>query len=124
MRPPAAPDRDRAFPLDGALLWFQPASGRSVRVQNERTRSLARRAPRVVMFGITNRGNLACTFCSRDVMRPSQGKVETATRVLRDLERAGTLEVAFGGGEPFAFRGFSELATEPNSTPRLGSPLT
>jgi hypothetical protein len=48
-------DRFRAYPLDGALLWFQPSSGRTVRVQNERTRHLARRAPRVVMFGITNR---------------------------------------------------------------------
>jgi MoaA/NifB/PqqE/SkfB family radical SAM enzyme len=126
MCPLPAPHRDRfrAYPLDGALLWFQPSSGRSVRVQNERTRPFARQAPRVVMFGITNRCNLACTFCSRNVSRPSQWTVESATRVLQDLERAGTLEVAFGGGEPFAFRGFSELVSELHATTRLALNVT
>jgi MoaA/NifB/PqqE/SkfB family radical SAM enzyme len=119
-----ARDRFRPYPLDGALLWFQPSSGRCLRVQNERTRSFERRAPRVVMFGITNRCNLSCTFCSRDVARTSAWTVETAARVLRDLERAGTLEVAFGGGEPFAFRGFAELIGQLYDTTRLALNIT
>jgi hypothetical protein len=48
-------ERFRAYPLDGALLFFQPSTGANVRVENERTRAFVRRAPRVVMFAITNR---------------------------------------------------------------------
>ncbi|HYQ00962.1 MAG TPA: radical SAM protein [Polyangiaceae bacterium] len=105
-------DRFRSFPLTDALLFFQPSSGLSIRVENERTRGLARRAPRVVMFGVTNRCNLSCSFCSRDVARSSTWTVESAAAALSGLERAGCLEVAFGGGEPFAFRGFAELVAE------------
>jgi MoaA/NifB/PqqE/SkfB family radical SAM enzyme len=54
------------------------------------------------MFGITNACNLACAFCSRDTARPSAWTVETAAAALRGLHDAGTLEIAYGGGEPFA----------------------
>src|ERR1700755_243664 len=111
--------RFRGFPLDGALLFFQPSSGTSVRVESDRTRHFQRRAPRVVMFGVTNRCNLACSFCSRDVARSSSWTVQTATEMLRGLARMGTLEVAFGGGEPFAFKGFAELVQELHQTTAL-----
>jgi MoaA/NifB/PqqE/SkfB family radical SAM enzyme len=114
----------RAFPLDGALLFFQPATGRSLRVENERTRELRRQAPRVAMFGITNRCNLRCTFCSRDTARANAWTVETAARTLQGLAAAGTLEVAFGGGEPFTFRGFSELLRELYVTTELALNVT
>jgi hypothetical protein len=80
---PGVRDRFRAFPLDGALLFFQPSTGTSVRVQNERTEGLRRRAPRVAMFGITNRCNLTCDFCSRDTSRESVWTVESAARTLQ-----------------------------------------
>ncbi len=64
-------DRFRAFPLDGALLFFQPSSGTSLRIENGRTHSFRRQAPRVVMFGITNHCNLRCSSCSRDTARAS-----------------------------------------------------
>ena len=67
------------------------------------------------MFGITNRCNLTCDFCSRDTSRESAWTVESAALVLKGLAAAGTLEVAFGGGEPFAFRGFRELLSELHS---------
>lgn len=114
----------RAFPLDGALLFFQPATGRSLRVENERTRALRRRAPRVAMFGITNSCNLRCEFCSRDTGRANVWTVETAAGALRGLAAAGTLEVAFGGGEPFTFRGFSELLSELYGTTQLALHVT
>jgi MoaA/NifB/PqqE/SkfB family radical SAM enzyme len=66
-------------------------------------------APRVIQFAITNRCNLACTFCSRDVESASTWTPETAFAMLDGLARAGVLEVAFGGGEPFAFKGFTAL---------------
>ncbi|VWC45414.1 radical SAM protein [Burkholderia aenigmatica] len=99
----------REYPLDGALLRFHPATGTHIRIEHPATRHLRRLAPRVAMFGITNKCNLSCDFCSRDVRRDSAWSVQSAADVLRGLSAAGTLEVAFGGGEPFAFRGFAEL---------------
>ncbi|WP_235212735.1 radical SAM protein [Burkholderia paludis] len=99
----------REYPLDGALLRFHPATGTHVRIENAATGHLRRVAPRVAMFGITNKCNLSCDFCSRDLQRESVWSVQSAADVLRGLSAAGTLEVAFGGGEPFAFRGFAEL---------------
>jgi hypothetical protein len=78
-------------------------------VDGPHTRHLRRGAPRLVLFGITNACNLACSFCSRDREARSEWTVDSAFEVLAGLARAGTLEVAFGGGEPLAFRGFDEL---------------
>ncbi len=114
----------RAHALDGAQLFFQPASGVHVRVATPRTAALVRRAPRVVMFGITNACNLACDFCSRDTTRQSAWRVETAAAALTGLHDAGTLEVAYGGGEPFAFPGFSELVAELDATTTLAQHVT
>lgn len=116
--------RFRAFALDGALLFFQPATGTSLRVSNQRTAGLRRQAPRVVMFGITNQCNLSCTFCSRDTTRESRWTVPVAASILRDLARAGSLEVAFGGGEPFAFRGFADLIAELHESTALALHVT
>jgi len=44
--------------------------------------------------------------------------------VLRNLSAARTLEVAFGGGEPFAFRGFWELLDELTETTPLALHVT
>ena len=76
------------------------------------------------MFGITNRCNLACEFCSRDVGRESEWTVESAHAVLSGLAAAGTLEVAFGGGEPFVFRGFAELVARLKDTTPLAVHVT
>ena len=83
------------------MLYFQPRTGVHVRVERAATAGLRRRAPRVAMFGITNACNLACEFCSRDAARASTWTVADAAAVLRGLHDAGTLEVAYGGGEPF-----------------------
>ncbi|WP_437570861.1 radical SAM protein [Sorangium sp. So ce542] len=107
------PSRDELRPhaLDGALLWFHPRTGTNVRWDGAETRRLTRRAPRVALFGITNRCNLACSFCSRDLEAGSEWTVDGAFDVLSGLARRGLLEVAFGGGEPLAFAGFDELLT-------------
>lgn len=99
----------RPHALDGALLWFHRTTGTNLRIDGPHTRHLRRRAPRLVLFGITNACNLACTFCSRDREARSEWTVDSAFDVLAGLARAGTLEVAFGGGEPLAFRGFDAL---------------
>lgn len=117
-------DAFRAHPLDGAMLYFHAASGTHVRIENAATRALRRQAPRVAMFGITNRCNLRCGFCSRDTARASDWTPQTAAQVLRGLAEAGTLEVAFGGGEPFAFRGFDALIAELHDTTALALNVT
>lgn len=99
----------RRFPLDGALLLFDRETGLNARCEGEVTRHLRMRAPRVVQFSITNRCNLACGFCSREVTAPSHWTVDSAFQFLAEMADAGLLEVAFGGGEPFVFRGFPLL---------------
>jgi MoaA/NifB/PqqE/SkfB family radical SAM enzyme len=99
----------RPFPMQGALLLFDRDSGENVLLDGPETASLRPIAPRVVQFGITNHCNLACTFCSRDVAAASAWTAESAFTLLAELAAAGALEVAFGGGEPWTFRGFTSL---------------
>ncbi|MBK6810428.1 MAG: radical SAM protein [Sandaracinaceae bacterium] len=99
----------RSVPLDGARLLFDPRTGLNLRVEGPSTRGLVRTAPRVVLFGITNQCNLRCSFCSRDSSAPSEWTPDSAFEMLTGLAERGVLEVAFGGGEPLAFRGFDEL---------------
>ncbi len=106
------------------MLFFHPETGTYVRVGSEATREFKRRAPRVVMFGITNACNLSCDFCSRDTARSSTWSVDSAERILVGLADAGTLEVAFGGGEPFAFAGLAELVKRLRARTRLALHVT
>lgn len=99
----------RTFSLDGAMLLFDRDTGMNVLCDGPETEHLRQRAPRVVQFGLTNRCNLACAFCSRDLGASSEWTAESAYAMLSGLADAGVLEVAFGGGEPLAFRGFTEL---------------
>lgn len=99
----------RRFDLDGAELFFERGTGLTIRHQGPSTAFRRLRAPRLVQFGITNACNLACGFCSRDVEAESAWTAGDAFSILAELAKAGTLEVAFGGGEPLAFRGFDAL---------------
>lgn len=99
----------RAHPLDGALLFFDPRRGLNVRIDGPATRGLRRQAPRTLLFAITNRCNLACSFCSRDAGAASGWDEASAHAALVEFAAGGVLEVAFGGGEPLAFRGFDRL---------------
>jgi MoaA/NifB/PqqE/SkfB family radical SAM enzyme len=99
----------RRFAMDDALLLFDRDTGWNALCDGAETVGLRQQAPRVVQFAITNVCNLACTFCSRDVDDASEWTVGSAFTFLRELAAAGVLEVAFGGGEPFAFRGYAEL---------------
>lgn len=101
----------RRVPWDSSLLLFDRETGWNALIESEATRDLRMLAPRAVQFGITNGCNLACTFCSRDLDARSTWTVESAFAILRDLSESGVLEVALGGGEPFAFRGLSDLVS-------------
>ncbi|AKI99073.1 MoaA/NifB/PqqE/SkfB family radical SAM enzyme [Archangium gephyra] len=106
---PPALARLRRFPMDGGLLLFDRDSGLNALCEGPETAHLRQRAPRALQFGITNRCNLACTFCSRDMEARSAWTADEAFQVLAGLAEAGVLEVAFGGGEPWVFPRFEEL---------------
>ncbi len=106
---PAMLAAHRRFALDDALLLFDRDSGDNALCSGEETRGLRQTAPRALQFAITNRCNLACGFCSRDTGLASRWTAETAFVLLRDLARAGVMEIAFGGGEPTVFPGFAGL---------------
>lgn len=99
----------RRYALDGALLAFDPRTGITAHCTGPATRHLRRRVPRVIQFAITNACNLDCQFCSRDAREPSLWSADEAAVLLGELARAGVLEVAFGGGEPFVFRDLPRL---------------
>lgn len=101
--------RVRAYLLDGALLFFDRETGTNVRFDGDELSSLRQESPRSVQFAITNICNLACAFCSRDQRAASEWTASDAFDFLHELAEWGVLEVAFGGGEPLAFRGFCEL---------------
>jgi MoaA/NifB/PqqE/SkfB family radical SAM enzyme len=121
---PAALAHLRRFPLDGALLLFDRDTGVSALCDGPETAHLRQRAPRVVQLGITNACNLACAFCCREIEAASEWTVESAFALLAGLARAGALEVAFGGGEPFAFRGIEELTRRLHRETALAVSLT
>ncbi len=102
-------DMLRTRSVEGALLAFDPDTGVSVRVRGPSTRGLSAGAPRAVQIAVTNHCNLACGFCYRDQSSDSAWTVDSLSTLLSDLDRAGVVEVTFGGGEPFAFKGFDEL---------------
>src|SRR5262249_52407437 len=107
---PASLARLRRFPLDGALLLFDRDSGLSALCDGPETTHLRQRAPRVIHSAIPSACNLACAFCCGDLDVTSIGRAEGAFELLAELAGGGVLEVAFGGGEPFALRGIEALA--------------
>jgi len=114
----------RRFPVHGALLLFDRDTGLNVLCDGPETAALRPVAPRVVQFGITNHCNLACSFCSRDLDAASGWTVDTAFAMLAGLAEAGVLEVAFGGGEPWTFRGFAELVRRLHAETKLAVNVT
>jgi len=121
---PPALQHMRRYAFDGALLCWDRVTGLSAFCEGPETALLKMRAPRVVQFAITNACNLACTFCSRDEDARSAWTANEAFEILRDLDNAGTLEVAFGGGEPLVFKAFVPLAERLYRETRLAVSLT
>lgn len=99
----------RVIALDGALLAFDRSTGDRWLLRSPATRALRAEAPPLVLFSITNACNLTCAFCYRDQRRESAWTVDSAFDLLAGLDERGALEVAFGGGEPFVFKGFATL---------------
>lgn len=106
---PSALTGMRRYALDGAMLCFDRDTGWTARIDGDEVAHLRRQAPRVIQFGITNRCDLSCAFCSRDQAAESRWTPESAFSLLAELSAHGVLEVAFGGGEPLVLKGFVSL---------------
>ncbi|MFT3767678.1 MAG: radical SAM protein [Minicystis sp.] len=114
----------RPHPLDGALLFFDRATGENLLLEGPHLARHERRAPRVVQFGLTNRCNLSCGFCFRDRALPSAWSAPEILAWAKDLAAAGVLEIAFGQGEPLAFAGFPALVRALHESTPLAVGLT
>jgi Radical SAM superfamily len=114
----------RRFALDGAMLLFDRDTGLNVLCDGPETAHLRQVAPRVVQFGITNRCNLTCSFCSRDLAAASTWTADDAFVLLRGLAARGVLEVAFGGGEPWLFPRFDALLERLHDQTPLAASVT
>jgi MoaA/NifB/PqqE/SkfB family radical SAM enzyme len=121
---PAALAHLRRFPLDGALFLFDRDTGLSALCDGPETADLRQRAPRVIQLALTNACNLACEGCYRDPGPRREWPADEAFQVLAGLARAGTLEVALGGGEPLAWPGVDELVRRLHDETPLAISLT
>ncbi len=114
----------REHRVDGGVLGFDRRTGLNILARGPATTTHRRVAPRVLQIGLLTPCNLKCSFCYRD---PKARSVLTAPFLLELLEQAsnwGVLEVAFGGGEPFLFAGFSSLVRELHRRTPLGINVT
>lgn len=114
----------RPYALDGALLLFDRETGWNALIDGPETAHLRRAAPRVLQFALSHRCNLACSFCSRDADAKALWTGSSAFDFLSEMARAGTMEVAFGGGEPLVFKGFADLVRRLHDETPLGVSFT
>lgn len=90
-------------------MLFRASTGDAIRIAAPRFEHLRSSAPRAVFVGLSHACNLQCWFCSRDAGIRERWTAGDMVRLLTQLADAGTMEVAFGGGEPLAYAGFAEL---------------
>jgi len=114
----------RFHAVDGGLLAHSRASGTNVLIRGARTEHMCRVAPRVLQIGLLTPCNLACEFCYRDTKAPSRLDEPFLIDLLKRAAQWGVLEVAFGGGEPLLFRGFTDFVRRLHDETPLGINLT
>lgn len=69
------------------------------------------RGPRYVSIALTNACELRCPFCYAPKI-PGRLKLDDVLSWVEELDRAGTLGVGFGGGEPTAHPEFARICLE------------
>jgi MoaA/NifB/PqqE/SkfB family radical SAM enzyme len=99
----------RTLELDGQALFFDRLTGTNVLLENEQTKSLRRKAPRMLQVALTNACNKACSFCYRPLDAGSHFTFDDLVELAKFCDGWGVLELAFGGGEPTLFPRFGEL---------------
>jgi MoaA/NifB/PqqE/SkfB family radical SAM enzyme len=99
----------RSLDLDGQVLLFDRTTGTNVLVEDARTKSRRRVAPRTLQVSLTNACDKACAFCYRPLDARSGFTFDSALQLAHFADEWGVLELAFGGGEPTLFPRFGEL---------------
>jgi len=79
--------------------------------------------PEVISIAVTNVCDLSCAFCYAPKSRHMLS-VQEIVRWCRELDQLGTLEVAFGGGEPTLFPGLAEACRTIWTETKLGISIT
>ena len=79
--------------------------------------------PAVVSIALTNACDLDCEFCYAS-KEPATLRADDVLRWCLELAESGSLEVAFGGGEPTIFPGFGQLCREVWRQSDLGISIT
>jgi MoaA/NifB/PqqE/SkfB family radical SAM enzyme len=79
--------------------------------------------PEVISIAVTNVCDLSCAFCYAPKSRHTLS-VPEIIHWCRELDQLGTLEVAFGGGEPTLFPGLAEACRTIWTETKLGISIT
>lgn len=106
------------------LHFYDRVSGYHVLMDEKpMPRELWCRAPSLVSIALTNVCDLACGFCYAP-KSTHQLAFDDLLRWCKELDALGTLEVAFGGGEPTLYRELPELCAAIWEETGLGISIT
>ena len=130
-RPPAPPKepawKDRRLKIRGESVgWhlFERTAGLHVLLDElDCPPHLRSRVPRFASIALTNTCDLDCPYCYAPKFRARLTQDEVVGWC-RELDRAGSLGVGFGGGEPTLWPGLVSLCREVTETTALAVSLT
>lgn len=106
------------------LHFYDRVSGYHVLLDEKPVpRELWSRAPSLVSIALTNVCDLACEFCYAP-KSTHHLEFDDLLRWCKELDALGTLEVAFGGGEPTLYRELPELCAAIWEQTELGISIT
>ncbi|HEY0321409.1 MAG TPA: radical SAM protein [Pyrinomonadaceae bacterium] len=106
------------------LHFYDRVSGYHVLLDEKPVpRELWSRAPSLVSIALTNICDLACEFCYAPKSTHHLA-FDDLLRWCKELDALGTLEVAFGGGEPTLYRELPELCAAIWEETELGISIT
>ena len=79
--------------------------------------------PRTVSIALTNACNLSCDYCYAEKY-PAQLSINDLQLITKQLDKLGTLEITFGGGEPFLYKNITEICEWIWTNTSLGVTIT
>jgi pyruvate-formate lyase-activating enzyme len=92
--------------------WFDRTSGLNILLDDvEVPRERWSQTPRYVSIALTNACELRCPFCYAPKI-PGRLETDDVLSWVEELDRAGTLGVGFGGGEPTAHPDFVRICVQ------------
>ena len=105
-------------------MHFNRQTGTNILVRNLATTNNVRIAQRSLQIGLLTACNLSCNFYHHDKEAKSLLTPEFLLDLLIKAHKWGVHDVAFGGGEPLMFKGFTQLVKALNEQTQLGINFT